>query len=95
MAWWKITFDPNSGRPMAPIWWRIVPYFAGYALLNAVLCALLAAEGMRLGHPAISASAMIAAALALLLALCAKRRMKREQRVFNALVTDYESAIFG
>lgn len=85
--------DPNSGRPIAPIWWRLALPFVIYAWLMAALLLFLGYEGARHGDWRLAGIALAVGCMILLLAHWEKRRIDRKRRKFNEQVAAYERSI--
>lgn len=89
----KVTYDPGSGRPIAPVWWRLTPFFVVSAWLMAAVMMFFAYLGFRDGQPKTYAAAIGAGTFSLVFVYREKRRIGRERRAFNERVAAYESAI--
>jgi Flp pilus assembly protein TadB len=89
----KVTYDPRSGRPIAPVWWRLTPFFVSYAWLMAAVMMFFAYLGMRDGHWKTSTAAGAAGVFILLFVYNERRRVGRERTAFKETVAAYERAI--
>ena len=89
----KVTYDQRSGRPIAPVWWRLAPFFVGYAWLMAAMMMSVAYLCHRDGQPKSSAAAIVAGTIILLFAYWEKRRIGRRRRAFNESIAAYEREI--
>jgi CHASE2 domain-containing sensor protein len=89
----KVTYDPRSGRPIAPVWWRMSPFFVAYAWVMAAILLLLAYTGLRHGDMKVAAGAVVAGVFILAFVYWVTRRIGRERGVFNERVKAYEDAI--
>ena len=89
----KVTFDPRSGRPEAPMYWRLTTFCVISAWIFAVILVCYTALAIRDGAPAL---AFICAASAVVLLVTVYRRrnqIRKQQREFDHLVAEYEKAI--
>lgn len=89
----KVTYDQRSGGPIAPIWWRLTPFFVGYAWLMAAMMMSVAYLCHRGGQPKSSAAAIVAGTFILLFVYWEKRRIGRRRRAFNESIAAYEREI--
>ncbi len=86
----EVTFDPRSGRPIAPIWWRLTPFFMVYAWLMAATMIYLAYLGVRIGRPETSAAALATGAVIVFFAHWQRRRLMRARKRFDEQLAAYE-----
>lgn len=89
----KVTFDQGSGRPIAPLWWRLTTFFVVYAWLMAAVMTYLAYLGFRDGEPRVSAVALAIGTLVVSLAYWERRRVHRERLRFEQMVAAYERVL--
>ena len=89
----KVTFDPRSGRPIAPLWWRLTTFFLLYAWVMAVAMGLVAWLAFQNGAQSIALECIAFAILLLMLAYWQRRRVKRARAEFDKVVADYERTI--
>jgi hypothetical protein len=89
----KVTFDPRSGRPIAPLWWRLTTFYVVYGWLTAAIMIWLAYLGVRDGRPDLSAVSGGAAAIIVFYVHWERRRVQRKRRRFDEQVAAYERVI--
>lgn len=88
-----ITLDPNSGRPIAPIWWRLALPLVIYAWLMAPLLLFLGYEGARHGDWKLAGIAAAVGWMIVLLAHLEMGRIGRKRQKFDEQVAAYERSI--
>ncbi len=91
----KVSYEAKSGRPIAPMWWRVLPFFVIFAWLMAAMMLLFAYLGVRDGKLEISAAAVMAGGFILVFVYREKIRIERKRVTFNESVAAYERAISG
>ncbi|WP_141237045.1 hypothetical protein [Sphingopyxis sp. GW247-27LB] len=91
-ALYSITFDPRSGRPIPPMWWKVVPFFTAYAWITAALMAFLVMLAIRERQPEWIAGPSVAGVAILLFTYWHKQRVARSKQRFAKLITDYEES---
>ncbi len=89
----KVTFDPKSGRPIAPIWWRLTPFFLGYAWLTAAMMIYFAYQYYWSGQSKSAVATLVAGMFILLFVYWEKRRVGRKRREFDESTAAYERMI--
>jgi len=89
----KVTFDPKSGRPEAPLYWRLTTFCVIAAWVLALILFFYTALAIRDGAPDLAATCALMAIAMLVIVHWRKRQIRQEQRKFDQLVADYEKAI--
>lgn len=89
----KVTLDPRSGRPEAPLYWRLTTFFVIAAWCFTVILGAYAMLALRDGAPALAVIFALSAVILLAIVYRRKAQIRREQREFAKLVADYEKAI--
>lgn len=89
----KVTFDKRSGRPEAPIFWRLTTFFLICAWLMAFLLSFCAWLAVRDDDPGVAFSCGMAAVFILVVAHLRKRQIRKAEAEFQRMVVEYERAI--
>jgi len=90
----KVTFDPKSGRPEAPIFWKLTTFFLIWAWCMACLMAFCTWLAIRDNEPGVAFSFGLAGVLILAVAYWRSRQIRRAQAEFQQMVIQYEAG-FG
>jgi len=75
------------------MWWRLTPFFVGYAWLMAAMMMYFAYLYLRGGQPKNSVAAIAAGTLILLLVYWERRRIRHKRRAFDESIATYERMI--
>ena len=89
----KVTFDPKSGKPEAPMYWRLTTFFVITAWVMAVILGSYAALALRDHVPGLAVVCALSAIVLLLVVHRRKAQIRKEQLEFDKLVADYQNAI--
>ena len=89
----KVTSTSGSGRPQAPIYWRLTTFCVIAAWVFAMILASYAALAIRDGAPALALICVTSAVGLLVIVHRRKAQIQRQQREFDRLVAEYENAI--
>jgi hypothetical protein len=92
-GFYSITFDPKSGRPIPPMWWKVVPFFTVYAWVMAALMVFLVGVAIRDSRADWIIGPSLAAVGILLFTYWERGRVARAKFHFADLVTRYEAAL--
>lgn len=92
-ALYSITFDPKSGRPIPPMWWKVVPFLTVYAWVMAALMVFLVSVDIRDNRTDWIIGPSLAMVGILLFTYWARGRVTRAKLHFADLVARYEAAL--
>lgn len=89
----KVTFNPSSGRPEAPLYWHLTTFCVIATWVMALILIGYIALAIRDDAYSLAVTCAFAAFALLIIVHWRKRQIREEQRKFNQLVADYEKAI--
>lgn len=89
----EITFDPNSGRPIAPIYWRAIVFYVVMAWLFAVLMLVCMGLAIRDDQPVEAVTFGFVSVVIVSVAHWQKRQIDKEKAQFQQMVAAYERMI--
>ncbi|AMU96000.1 hypothetical protein AOA14_15435 [Sphingopyxis terrae subsp. terrae NBRC 15098] len=92
-ALYSITFDPRSGRPIPPMWWKLVPFFTVQAWVVAALMAFAVGLAIRDGQTDWIVGPSVAGVAVLLFTYWHRACIARAKLHFADLIARYESAL--
>jgi CHASE2 domain-containing sensor protein len=85
--------DPQSGRPLAPLWWSLFNWVGIAAGLLSALSFLLAYEAARHGESVVAAGAVASGLVMLIAVYLEAGRIRRKRVGFDERVAAYERAL--
>lgn len=85
--------DPQSGRPLAPLWWSMFNWAGVAAGLLSALSLLLSYEAVRHGEKGVAVGAAAFGVMTLVAVYIEARRIRRNRMRFDAQVDAYERAL--
>ena len=86
----RVTFDPASGRPIAPLAWRVTPFWVALGLVMAVLFFAVAVMALQDGQMLWACASSLTSAVVLAFTEWRRRQIKRRRLVFQQKLQDYE-----
>ena len=89
----RVTIDPASGRPVAPVAWRLTPFWVGLAFGTAALLLTASALAAQDGELLWAAASGITAVFVLGFTEWRRRQIKRRELAFRQKLEDYERGI--
>jgi hypothetical protein len=89
----KVTFDPRSGRPIAPLYWNLIGFMVACAWFMSALLFFGAWVGIRDGQPVVAIVLALAGASLPASAHWRKGQLRKQQAEFDRLLRAYEQTI--
>jgi hypothetical protein len=86
----SVTFDPASGRPIAPMAWRAFPFWVVVSLVMAVLLFALTVMSLQDGEMLWAGASSLTLVFVIAFTEWRRRQIKRRRLLFQKELENYE-----